>query len=102
MPDAKALPLLEAEAPEPCCPPLNERPLTAEEAEKTALMFKALDDPVRLRLFGSSPPWSPRWGKCSDPSAEDVTGRTPARPLKFASRSPGLTEHRRASMFCTR
>ncbi|WP_329403554.1 metalloregulator ArsR/SmtB family transcription factor [Streptomyces melanogenes] len=35
----------------PCCPPLTERPLTAEEAERTAAMFKALGDPVRLRLF---------------------------------------------------
>ncbi|MBW1596328.1 helix-turn-helix transcriptional regulator [Streptomyces sp. JJ38] len=35
----------------PCCPPLSERPLTAEEAEATAAMFKALGDPVRLRLF---------------------------------------------------
>ncbi|MEO3754941.1 metalloregulator ArsR/SmtB family transcription factor [Streptomyces sp. B6B3] len=36
---------------EPCCPPLTERPLTAPEAERTAAMFKALGDPVRLRLF---------------------------------------------------
>ena len=35
----------------PCCPPLTERPLTADEAERTATMFKALGDPVRLRLL---------------------------------------------------
>ncbi|MFI6088316.1 ArsR/SmtB family transcription factor [Streptomyces sp. NPDC051218] len=35
----------------PCCPPLAERPLSAEEAVRTAAMFKALGDPVRLRLF---------------------------------------------------
>lgn len=35
----------------PCCPPLTQRPLTAVEAELTAMMFKALGDPVRLRLF---------------------------------------------------
>jgi len=35
----------------PCCPPLTERPLSAAEAERTAVMFKALGDPVRLRLF---------------------------------------------------
>lgn len=49
-----ALPVLEPGAPEsvaPCCPPLTERPLTAEEAVRTAAMFKALSDPVRLRLF---------------------------------------------------
>ncbi|OEJ52585.1 ArsR/SmtB family transcription factor [Streptomyces agglomeratus] len=38
---------------EPCCPPLNERPLSAEDAVRTAAMFKALGDPVRLRLFSA-------------------------------------------------
>ncbi|MCD2469010.1 metalloregulator ArsR/SmtB family transcription factor [Streptomyces sp. MBT42] len=52
MSNARVLPLLEPEI-ERCCPPLNERPLTAEEAERTAVMFKALGDPVRLRLFSS-------------------------------------------------
>lgn len=35
----------------PCCPSLTERPLTEDEAERAAAMFKALGDPVRLRLF---------------------------------------------------
>ncbi|MGY6019824.1 ArsR/SmtB family transcription factor [Streptomyces spinosirectus] len=54
MSNTKALPLLEPEASEagaPCCPPLTERPFTVEEAESAARMFKALSDPVRLRLF---------------------------------------------------
>ncbi|MFF2506538.1 ArsR/SmtB family transcription factor [Streptomyces sp. NPDC058067] len=54
MSNIKALPLPGPEVAEgavPCCPPLTERPLTAEEAERTASMFKALGDPVRLRLF---------------------------------------------------
>ncbi|MFB9478659.1 ArsR/SmtB family transcription factor [Streptomyces filamentosus] len=46
------MPLLQSEV-EPCCPPLAERPLTTEEAERAALMFKALGDPVRLRLFSA-------------------------------------------------
>jgi ArsR family transcriptional regulator len=46
-----SLPVLEPDAAAPCCPPLTERPLTAEEAERAAVMFKALGDPVRLRLF---------------------------------------------------
>ncbi|MEV0113060.1 metalloregulator ArsR/SmtB family transcription factor [Streptomyces sp. NPDC050844] len=50
MSNTKALPLLEPDV-EPCCPPLTERPLTADEAVRTAAMFKALGDPVRLRLF---------------------------------------------------
>src|SRR6202012_1740553 len=33
------------------CPPLGAAELTASEAERIAGMFKALADPVRLRLF---------------------------------------------------
>jgi ArsR family transcriptional regulator len=50
MSNTKGLPLLEAGV-ALGCPPLNERPLTAEEAVRPAAMFKALGDPVRLRLF---------------------------------------------------
>ncbi|WP_307714444.1 helix-turn-helix transcriptional regulator [Streptomyces sp. V4I23] len=53
MSNTKVLPLLEPESAAPCCPPLTERPLNAEEAERTAKMFKALGDPVRLRLFSA-------------------------------------------------
>ncbi|MFI7237469.1 ArsR/SmtB family transcription factor [Streptomyces cyaneofuscatus] len=38
---------------EPCCPPLSERPLNSEEAELAAQMFKALGDPIRLRLLSA-------------------------------------------------
>ncbi|MES5820487.1 metalloregulator ArsR/SmtB family transcription factor [Streptomyces sp. RG80] len=54
MSNSETLPLLDPEVSgtaAPCCPPLTERPLTADEAERTATMFKALGDPVRLRLF---------------------------------------------------
>ncbi len=52
MSNTQVLPLLEPDV-APCCPPLTERPLTAEEAVRTAAMFKALGDPVRLRLFSA-------------------------------------------------
>ncbi|WP_129843548.1 metalloregulator ArsR/SmtB family transcription factor [Streptomyces sp. RFCAC02] len=46
------LPVLEPEAGmAPCCPPLTAGELSAQDAEKMAVMFKALSDPVRLRLF---------------------------------------------------
>lgn len=35
----------------PCCPPLTSGSLTVAEAETMAGMFKALSDPVRVRLF---------------------------------------------------
>ena len=34
-----------------CCPPLVAAPLTAAAADELAPMFKALGDPVRLRLL---------------------------------------------------
>ncbi|MGW7270691.1 ArsR/SmtB family transcription factor [Streptomyces sp. NPDC054864] len=54
MSNSEALPIATADVTAdvaPCCPPLAERPLSAEEAVRTAAMFKALGDPVRLRLF---------------------------------------------------
>jgi ArsR family transcriptional regulator len=52
MSNTRALEVLEQQADvAPCCPPLTEGPFTAEQAERTARMFKALSDPVRLRLF---------------------------------------------------
>jgi ArsR family transcriptional regulator len=35
----------------PCCPPLTAADLSHSDAVKMAAMFKALSDPVRLRLF---------------------------------------------------
>ncbi|MBP2405630.1 HTH-type transcriptional repressor AseR [Streptomyces netropsis] len=43
------LPVLEPEA--MCCPPLTSAELSEADAVKMAAMFKALGDPVRLRLF---------------------------------------------------
>ncbi|MDY6807517.1 MAG: metalloregulator ArsR/SmtB family transcription factor [Actinomycetota bacterium] len=36
---------------EPCCPPLAREPLTSDWATDLARMFKALGDPVRLRML---------------------------------------------------
>ncbi|MFD0566418.1 ArsR/SmtB family transcription factor [Kitasatospora saccharophila] len=35
----------------PCCPPLTSAELSEADAARMATMFKALGDPVRLRLF---------------------------------------------------
>ncbi|MER6437688.1 metalloregulator ArsR/SmtB family transcription factor [Streptomyces sp. NPDC001185] len=45
------LPVLPAEPVVPCCPPITSAELSQADAEKMAVMFKALSDPVRLRLF---------------------------------------------------
>jgi ArsR family transcriptional regulator, arsenate/arsenite/antimonite-responsive transcriptional repressor len=44
------LPVLSDEA-EPCCPPVTSAELSETDAVRMAAMFKALGDPVRLRLF---------------------------------------------------
>ncbi|MGL4744339.1 MAG: ArsR/SmtB family transcription factor [Dermatophilaceae bacterium] len=36
-----------------CCPPLTREPLSAGQAATAAAMFKALGDPVRLRIFSA-------------------------------------------------
>ncbi|RKN40035.1 ArsR/SmtB family transcription factor [Streptomyces hoynatensis] len=51
-PSVRELPLLEPDgAAVPCCPPLTAGELSPEDADRMAAMFKALSDPVRLRLF---------------------------------------------------
>ncbi|MFF2236282.1 ArsR/SmtB family transcription factor [Streptomyces anulatus] len=45
------LPVLDPEAVVPCCPPITDGELSVPDAERMAAMFKALSDPVRLRLF---------------------------------------------------
>jgi ArsR family transcriptional regulator, arsenate/arsenite/antimonite-responsive transcriptional repressor len=49
MSNAKLLPLLTDTT--PCCPPLTSAELSETDATTMAAMFKALADPVRLRLF---------------------------------------------------
>ncbi|WTW98306.1 metalloregulator ArsR/SmtB family transcription factor [Streptomycetaceae bacterium NBC_01309] len=52
MSNLRELPIVETTtAVVPCCAPLAREPLTAPDSERLAVMFKALGDPVRLRLF---------------------------------------------------
>jgi ArsR family transcriptional regulator len=44
------LPVLEGDV-VPCCPPLTSAELSEADAIRMAAMFKALGDPVRIRLF---------------------------------------------------
>ncbi|MEU3173772.1 MULTISPECIES: helix-turn-helix transcriptional regulator [unclassified Streptomyces] len=45
------LPVLREGGAVPCCPPITAGELSPTDAEKTAAVFKAPSDPVRLRLF---------------------------------------------------
>ncbi|MGW3524225.1 ArsR/SmtB family transcription factor [Streptomyces olivaceus] len=101
MSNAKALPLLErSEAPVaavPCCPPLSERPFTAEEAERTARMFKALGDPVRLRLFSAVASHEGGEACVCDISDVGVSQPTVSHHLKKLKEAGLLTSERRGT-----
>jgi ArsR family transcriptional regulator, arsenate/arsenite/antimonite-responsive transcriptional repressor len=48
---SKQLVVLDAQAGAACCPPIAQEALDAEHAVDMARMFKALGDPIRLRLL---------------------------------------------------
>jgi ArsR family transcriptional regulator len=100
MSNVKVLPLLESgisEAVAPCCPPLAERPLTAEEAERTARMFKALGDPVRLRLFSLVASHEGGEACVCDISDVGVSQPTVSHHLKKLKEAGLLTSERRGT-----
>jgi ArsR family transcriptional regulator len=96
MSNAKALPVLDENA-VPCCPPLTERPLTAEEAERTAAMFKALGDPVRLRLFSAVASHESGEACVCDISDVGVSQPTVSHHLKKLKAAGLLTSERRGT-----
>lgn len=100
MSNTETLPLLEPETSDavaPCCPPLTERPLTAEEAERTAAMFKALGDPVRLRLFSLIASHEGGEACVCDISDVGVSQPTVSHHLKKLKEAGLLTSERRGT-----
>ncbi|MDN5895664.1 MAG: metalloregulator ArsR/SmtB family transcription factor [Nocardioides sp.] len=80
---------------EPCCSPLAATPLDAVEAATFAPLFKALGDPVRLRLFSLIA--SHQGGEacvCDLTDAFDLSGPTISHHLKTLKQS-GLVEAER-------
>ncbi|MDQ8705299.1 metalloregulator ArsR/SmtB family transcription factor [Streptomyces sp. LHD-70] len=81
----------------PCCPPLTERPFSAAEAERAAPLFKALGDPVRLRLF-SLVASHPGGEACvCDISDVGVSQPTVSHHLKKLKQAGLLTSERRGT-----
>ncbi|WP_351236818.1 metalloregulator ArsR/SmtB family transcription factor [Streptomyces sp. NPDC002133] len=100
MSNIDVLPLLEPEAPDvaaPCCPPLTERPLTPAEAVRTAAMFKALGDPVRLRLFSLVAAHEGGEACVCDISDVGVSQPTVSHHLKKLKEAGLLTSERRGT-----
>jgi ArsR family transcriptional regulator len=79
-----------------CCPPLTVSPLSAEQAAGLAPMFKAIGDPVRLRLL-SMIASAPEVCVCDLTGAFDVSGPTISHHLRVL-REAGLVDcERRAT-----
>ncbi|MEU0288215.1 ArsR/SmtB family transcription factor [Streptomyces sp. NPDC052492] len=99
MSNAKVLPLLEPADGQtaPCCPPLTERPMTADEAETAARMFKALGDPVRLRLFSAVASHEGGEACVCDISDVGVSQPTVSHHLKKLKEAGLLTSERRGT-----
>ncbi|MEU1471880.1 metalloregulator ArsR/SmtB family transcription factor [Streptomyces sp. NPDC005761] len=81
----------------PCCPPITAGELSQNDAEKMAVMFKALSDPVRLRLF-SKVASHPGGEACvCDISDVGVSQPTVSHHLKKLREAGLLTSERRGT-----
>lgn len=81
-----------------CCPPLAREPLSAEQATTLAHLFKAMADPVRLRLLSMIASHS--GGEacvCELTAAFDLTGPTISHHLKVLRESGLITAERRGT-----
>jgi ArsR family transcriptional regulator, arsenate/arsenite/antimonite-responsive transcriptional repressor len=93
---SKQLVVLNAASEQACCPPIAEASLDAEHATDMARMFKALGDPIRLRLL-SRITSAPGGEICvCDITGDDfnVTGPTISHHLKVL-REAGLIDGER-------
>jgi ArsR family transcriptional regulator len=92
---SKQLPLTAMDA---CCSPLARQPLTEPQATELAKTFKAIADPIRLRLLSLIA--SHEGGEacvCDLTDAFDVTGPTISHHLKVLRESGLITGERRGT-----
>ena len=92
------LPLLDAADPDDCRVPLVAEPLTADQAGRLAPAFKALGDPVRLRLLSLIA--SHRGGEacvCDLTDAFDLKAPTISHHLKVLKETGLVTAERRGT-----
>ncbi|MER7415469.1 metalloregulator ArsR/SmtB family transcription factor [Micromonospora peucetia] len=85
----QALPVVDLQA-VACCSPIAVRPLEADQAAVVAPMFKALGDPIRLRLM-SMIASVPEICVCDLTPAFDLSGPTISHHLKVL-REAGLVD----------
>ncbi|HEX6356461.1 metalloregulator ArsR/SmtB family transcription factor [Actinophytocola sp.] len=77
-----------------CCAPLTEAPLAVDQAEYVARMFKALGDPVRLRLLSLITSADGEVCVCDLTVAFDLSQPTISHHLKVL-REAGLVDSQR-------
>jgi len=77
-----------------CCAPLVDEPLTGEQADTLAPMFKALGDPVRLRLLSVIAAHGGEVCVCELTPRFDQTGPTISHHLRVL-REAGLVDCQR-------
>lgn len=81
-----------------CCSPMVRAPLTVPQASELAAAFKALGDPVRLRLFSLIASHADGEACVCDLTGEfDVSQPTISHHLKVLREAGLLTSERRAS-----
>ncbi|MBB4693507.1 ArsR/SmtB family transcription factor [Paractinoplanes abujensis] len=82
----------------PCCPPMAQHRIPAEEAGPLAQAFKALGDPIRLQMMSMIA--SADGGEicvCDITPAFEISGPTISHHLKVLKESGLVTAERRAS-----
>lgn len=77
-----------------CCSPMTREPLPIDEAEQLARMFKALGDPIRLRLLSMIASHEGGEACVCELTGFTVTGPTISHHLKVL-RAAGLIEGER-------
>ena len=95
LPLAEQLPVEQLGA---CCAPLTEAPISAEDAELAARVFKALADPARVRLLSMIAAGDPHGTcVCDLNEAVDLAQPTVSHHLKVMLDAGLLERERRAS-----
>ncbi|MEU5364035.1 metalloregulator ArsR/SmtB family transcription factor [Streptomyces sp. NPDC005925] len=95
--EAVERPVLDPGAGVPCCPPITAGELSRADAEKMAAMFKALSDPVRLRLFSKVASCEGGEACVCDISDVGVSQPTVSHHLKKLREAGLLTARRRGT-----
>ncbi|MBQ0985162.1 winged helix-turn-helix transcriptional regulator [Streptomyces sp. F63] len=91
------VPVLDTGAVVPCCPPITAGELSQADAERMAAMFKALADPVRLRLFSKVASCAGGEACVCDISDVGVSQPTVSHHLKKLREAGLLTSERRGT-----